>query len=139
MSKDKTITRLTPKNCGRIHRQMLEACRKIITDHGLVIEEADWREFDPGFYFEPAFRISIPTPDGAAYNPDKEMFEVIAEEYGLAPDDYGREFSTGRELFRITGIDPRRPKYPVSVERIPDRKGYKFSAENVAMLLKSQS
>ena len=137
MRKGKTTTRLTPKNCALIKRQMLEACRRIITEHGLVIEEVDSWGFEPGFYFEPAFRVSIPAPDGAAYNPDKELFEVIAEEYGLAPDDYGREFSTGRELFRITGIEPRRPKYPISAERIPDRKGFKFTAENVAIFLKA--
>lgn len=37
-----------------------------------------------------------------------------------------------------TGIDPRRPKYPISVERILDHRGFKFTADNVAMLLKAQ-
>ena len=45
----------------------------------------------------------------------------------------------GGERFRITGIDPKRPKYPVSAERLSDRRGFKFTAENIAMLLKAQS
>ncbi len=53
----------------------------------------------------------------------------------MSPADYGRQFSTGRELFKIVGIDPRRPKYPVSAERIPDGQGFKFTADQVALLL----
>ena len=60
---------------------------------------------------------------------------ALAEEFGLSPDAFGHEFSTEREWFRVAGIDPRRPKYPISVTRIPDGKCYKFTAENVAMLL----
>lgn len=44
---------------------------------------------------------------------------------------------TGRERIRVAGIDPRRPKYPISATRIPDGKGYKFIAENVALLLQA--
>ena len=68
---------------------------------------------------------------------DELLFEALAEEYGLSPEDIGREFSTGRERFRVAGIDPRRPKYPISATRIPDGKGYKFTAENVVLLLRA--
>ena len=74
-------------------------------------------------------------PDGSALDPDRLRFEALAEAFGLSPTDYGRQFSTGREQFRITGIDPRRPKYPVSAERIPDGQGFKFTAEQVSLLL----
>jgi len=36
-----------------------------------------------------------------------DMVKACAEEFGLSPDDFGREFSTGRERFRVAGIDPR--------------------------------
>ncbi|GLQ78067.1 hypothetical protein GCM10007881_15830 [Mesorhizobium huakuii] len=67
------------------------------------------------------------------------MFALLAEQYGLEAADFEREFIAGGERFRITGIDPRRPKYPISVQRIPDRRGFKFTADNVAMLLKAQA
>ena len=139
MSKSNRMTRLTPAACAEIQAHMLKACRKIAADHGLVIESAGWRGLDTGFAFEPVFRVSIPAPDGTAFNLEKDMFVYLAERYGLAPSDFGREFITGGERFRITGIDPKRPKYPVSAERLPDRRGFKFTAENVAMLLKAQS
>jgi len=139
MSKGKHITRLTPATCEEIQARMLEVCRKIAADHGLVIEGAGWRGLDSGLSFEPMFRVSVPASDGTAFNLEKDMFEFLAARYGLAPSDLGREFSTGSERFRITGIDPKRPRYPISAERIPDRRGFKFTAENVAMLLRAQS
>jgi hypothetical protein len=139
MSKGKHITRLTPATCEEIQARMLEVCRKIAADHGLVIEGAGWRGLDSGLSFEPVFRVSVPASDGTAFNLEKDMFEFLAARYGLAPSDLGREFSTGSERFRITGIDPKRPRYPISAERIPDRRGFKFTAENVAMLLRAQS
>jgi hypothetical protein len=138
MSKSNHMTRLTPAACAEIQAHMLKACQKIAADHGLVIESAGWRGLDTGFAFEPVFRVSIPAADGTAFNLEKDMFAYLAERYGLAPSDFGREFTTGGERFRITGLDPKRPKYPVSAERLPDRRGFKFTAENVAMLLKAQ-
>ncbi len=138
MAKNKTITRLTPAAREMIHASMLRACQKIAREHGLVVEDLGTRNMDLGLSFEPGLRVSVPAPDGTAYNIEKEMFTIFAEEFGLTSDDFGREFSTGRERFKITGIDPKRPKYPISVERLPDRKGYKFTAENIAMLLKAQ-
>ncbi|WP_246018296.1 hypothetical protein [Pelagibacterium montanilacus] len=99
---------------------------------GLGVQAMDLR-----WNFEFGARVSIALPDGSTMDPDRMMFEALAEEFGLSPDDFGREFSTGRDRFRVAGIDPRRPKYPISANRIPDGKGYKFTAENVAFLLQA--
>ena len=139
MTKKDGITRLTLAACQKIQAEMLSACRTIARGHGLIVEDVGSRNIHPGFGFEPVFRVSIPAPDGTAFNAEKEMFAVLAESYGLAPEDFGREFNTGHERFQITGIDPKRPKYPISAERIPDRQGFKFTAENVVALLKSQA
>lgn len=139
MTKQRHITRLTPATCEEIQARLLEACRKVAADHGLVIESVGWHGMDAGFAFEPAFRVSIPASDGTAFNLEKDMFAYLAEHYGLAASDFGREFTTGSDRFRITGIDPKRPKYPISAERIPDRRGFKFTAENVAMLLQAKA
>ncbi len=79
--------------------------------------------------------VPIPLPDGLTLAPERMLFEALAEEYGMSPEDFGREFSTRRERFHVAGIDPRRPKYPVSATRVPDGKGYRFTAENVVLLL----
>jgi len=126
---------LTPVLCQRLQAEMLRACEVVAARHGLVVEPRDITNVDLRWGFDVTFRVSIPLPDGTALDPERLRFEALAEAFGLSPADYGRQFSTGREHFRITGIDPRRPKYPVSAERIPDGQGFKFTAEQVALLL----
>lgn len=96
---------------------MLKACKAVAARHGLVVEARDIIGVDLRWGFGATFRVPIPLPDGTALDSERLRFEALAEAFGLSPGDYGRQFTTGREIFRITGIDPRRPKYPVSAER----------------------
>jgi len=126
---------LTPMMCQRLQAEMLKACEAVAARHGLVVEPREITRVDLLWGFDATFRVSIPLPDGSALDPDRLRFEALAEAFGLSPADYGRHFSTGREQFRITGIDPRRPKYPVSAERIPGGEGFKFPIEQVVLSL----
>ncbi|HMR36800.1 hypothetical protein [uncultured Paracoccus sp.] len=135
MSSSKPLRNLTPMLCQRLQAEMLKACETVAARHGLVVEPRDITGVDLRWGFDATFRVSIPLPDGTALDPERLRFEALAEAFGLSPADYGREFTTGRERFRISGIEPRRPKYPVSAERIPDGQGFKFTAEQVALLL----
>ena len=114
---------------------MLEACREVAARNGLAVDDKGLSNIDLRWGFDVAFRVSIPLSDGRTLDPEQLRFVALAEAFGLSPGDFGREFSTGRETFRITGIDPRRPKYPISAERVPDRQGFKFTVERVALLL----
>jgi hypothetical protein len=126
---------LTPVLCQRLQREMLKACQEVAARHGLVVEAQGITGVDLRWGFDAGFRVSIPLLDGSALDPERLRFEALAEAFGLSTADYGRQFSTGREQFKITGIDPRRPKYPVSAERIPDGQGFKFTSDQVALLL----
>lgn len=126
---------LTPALCQRLQVEMLKACEAVAARHGLVVESREITGVDLRWGFDATFRVSIPLPDGTVLDPERLRFEALAEAFGLSPADYGRQFNTGREQFRITGLDPCRPKYPVSAERVPDGKGFKFTAEQVALLL----
>ena len=126
---------LTPILCQRLSQEMLKACKDVAARHGLVVEAKEIAAVDLRWGFDLAFRVSILLPDGTALDPERLRFEALAEAFGLSVADYGRQFSTGRETFRIVGIDPRRPKYPISAERIPDGQGFKFTADQVALLL----
>jgi hypothetical protein len=127
---------LTPGLCKAIEAEMLRACAEVAARHGLMVEGLGVQAMDLRWNFEFGVRVSIPLPDGSTLDPKRLLFEALAEEYGLSPDDFGREFSTGQEWFRVAGINPRRPKYPISATRLVDGKGFKFTAANVAMLLK---
>ena len=127
---------LTPVLCQRLQQEMLRACQDVAARHGLVVEAKEITGVDLRWGFDAAFHVSIPMVDGTALDPERLRFEVLAEAFGLSPSDFGRQFCTGRESFRITGIAPRRPKYPVSAERIPDGQGFKFTVDQVALLLR---
>lgn len=126
---------LTPALCDRLRRDLLEACRQVAETHGLAVEGGELSDVDLRHGFDIAFRVGIPMADGSLYSSDKVLFEALAEHFGLQPSDYGRTFRTGGEAFRITAINPNRPKYPISAERIADGRSYKFAAESVAMYL----
>ena len=126
---------LTPELCDRLRRDMMTACRAVAETHGLTVEGGDLSDIDLRHSFAISFRVGIPQEDGAIYSPDKAMFEVLAPHFGLEPSDYGRTFRSKDELFRIVAINPNRPKYPISAERVSDGRGFKFPADNVAMYL----
>jgi len=114
-----------------------DPCAEVAAKHALVAEGLGMQAMDLRWNFEFGVRVSIPLPDGSTLDPERVLFDALAEEFGLSPDDFGREFSTEREKFRVVGIDPRRPKYPIFATLIPDGKGYKFTAENVALLMQA--
>ena len=126
---------LTPEYCDRLRRDMMKACLAVAETHGLTVEGGDLSDIDLHHSFSTGFRVGIPMEEGAIYSPDKAMFEVLAAHFGLEPSDYGRTFRTGGDLHRIVGINPNRPKYPISTERVSDGRGFKMPAENVALYL----
>lgn len=138
VSKTSPPRNLTPGLCRHLQSEMLKACREVAARHGLVVDDKGTSGMDLRWGFEMVLRVSIPLSDGSALDPEQLRFEVLAEAFGLSPGDFGREFSIGRETFRITGIDPQRPKYPISAQRVPDRQGFKFTAEQVALLLQAR-
>ncbi|KPU83212.1 hypothetical protein JI58_09465, partial [Marinosulfonomonas sp. PRT-SC04] len=113
------------------------ACRKVAETHGLTVEGGALSDIDLRHGFDIGFSVGIPMDDGSLYSADKALFEVMAEHFGLKPSDYGRTFRNNGEIFRITAINPNRPKFPISAERVADGRGYKFTAENVRLYLQS--
>ena len=134
-AKPKPPRNLTPALCERLRRDLLAACRQVAETHGLAVEGGDLSDIDLRHGFDIGFRIGIPTTDGSLFSHEKVLFEALAGSFGLEPSDYGRSFRTGGETYRITAINPNRPKYPISAERVADGRGYKFSGEDVAMYL----
>ena len=128
---------LTPELCNRLRRDLLAACKQVAETHGLTAEGGDLSDIDLRHGFGIQFRVGIPLPDGSLFSHEKALFDVLAPSFGLEPSDHGRIFRTSGEAFRIIAINPNRPKYPVSAERLADGRGFKFSADNVAAYLKA--
>jgi hypothetical protein len=103
----------------------------------LTVEGGELSDIDLRHGFDISFRVGIPMEDGAIYSPEKALFEVLAPHFGLEPSDYGRTFRSRGDLYRIVAINPNRPKYPISTERVSDGRGFKMPAENVVMYLQN--
>jgi hypothetical protein len=116
---------------------MMQACLKVAETHGLTVEGGELSDIDLRHGFDISFRVGIPMEDGAIYSPEKALFEVLAPHFGLEPSDYGQTFRSRGDLYRIVAINPNRPKYPISTERVSDGRGFKMPAENVVMYLQN--
>lgn len=63
----------------------------------------------------------------SAYNRKQAEFASKCKRYGFEPEDYGKTFLSRGRAYKITEINTRRPKYPLSATRVDSGKGYKFS------------
>lgn len=72
-----------------------------------------------------------------SYDAGKEQFERSCYRYGLKPEHYGAEFTSNGKTFRLTGLNPRRPKYPISAVRVGDDKPFKFTKHVLTQVLAS--
>ena len=138
MSKAKPITELTPAACEQVLDLMMQACGRIAADHGLILEGSKWRSELSGHFFETRFRVSLPGAAAEERKLRKEFFAAAAEHIGLKASDFEREFSVDGDRYWITGIDPRRPKYPISAERVSDGRACKLPIDEVVRLLGEQ-
>lgn len=99
------------------------------------MEGGDLGDIDLRHGVDIGFRVGIPTTDGLLFSHEKALLEALAGSFGLEPTDYARGFRISGETFRISAINPNRPKYPISAERVADGREYKFTAENVILYL----
>jgi hypothetical protein len=80
------------------------------------------------------FKVAVAAigEDGKVHSPEAENFKKFAVMYGLQPTDLGRQFRSwhGNELYTITGLSPRRSKYPIHASRSDGRR-FKFGAGEV--------
>lgn len=65
---------------------------------------------------------------------DSATFERYATLYGLEPTDLGKSFMVSGNWYKVTGISPSRPKFPIDGERLDGRK-FKFPALTVRTAL----
>lgn len=126
------MSELTKEKVNQFTKEATEALEKIAERHGLKLDRrtATYSRVDinmrlffsiPGAVEE---EISM-TGELKISESEKASFRTHAEHFGMKRDDLGKCFRHCGELFRIVGIKPTRPKYPVNVVR-SDGKRFKF-------------
>lgn len=125
-----TILAFDSATCRLLDNAIEAALKPLANEHGIEIRIAGGRWSDHSY----AVKLEILTRDeaGNVHHPGADSFRAMAKFYGLEPDDLGREFQQqGCIRYRITGLNTRRKKYPISVERVVDGKRFKMPAEMV--------
>lgn len=73
------------------------------------------------------FKLTAKTADKTAQEAAaKRQFGLYASMIGLEADDYGIEFRFNSKPWRLTGISPNRPKYPIDAISLRDGRGFKL-------------
>lgn len=104
-------------------------------DHGVEMKLGSGRFGDKSA----SIKLEIAVVEGGvAMTAGLTDFDRHCESYGLERSHIGMKFKSPRGgLFRITGLNVRAPKYPITAERVSDGRGFKFSADAVLSGLKA--
>ena len=78
---------------------------------------------------------SIVTADGVVQSKERSAFARYCAIFGFKPEHLGATFKSGPTMYRITGLNPGAPRFPVLAERVYDGKGFKFPEESVKRAL----
>jgi len=138
------ITKLDSATVDRIIEDLAEAIQAVADKHGLAVERkrCTYHRTD----MPVPFRLHVVEvgADGEAIDKAKRKFDEVCHLYGLRPDHYGAEFGMMRAMrngrlsmarYRVTGINTRRHKFPVSACNVDTGKGYKFTLAKVRRAL----
>ena len=124
------ITEFTRANCRTVDNAINDALKQVEAQFGVTIKIGGGRFSANEF----TTKITVSTGDGT--DAAKANFELYAFRYNLKESDFGKEFTSNGEVYRITGIKPRGKKYPIMGERVRDGARYKFSASQVSNAIK---
>lgn len=92
---------------------------------GLSLGNGSFREH------EGHFRLNVVTGGSGDESPVQSSWDRICKSYGFEPEDFGRTFVSQGQTFKITGLQTSRPTYPITADRQPDGKRFKFTVPQV--------
>ena len=115
------ITNIGRHEIAALGAEMETAVKAIAEAHGLGAERTSGRY--AGHEGTLTFKITAPATATAKAN---ETLEAHGANFAV-----GFEFSTAEGMYRVTGFEPRRRKYPVSTVHLGNGKHYKHRLEGV--------
>lgn len=111
----------TRELCRKIGSELEEAAAVIAAKHGLKKAAHLTVQF-----LSIGWNFSMRTKK---QDTEKQTFRRMAPLYGLHPDWFGAEVAIYGDRYRVVGIKPKLPKYPVLIEK--DGKKFKASAADI--------
>ena len=130
-----TFDSATARTIGKEAEAALSAA---LAKHGITAKYAGGK-LDGSLRFIPKFELTAKMSDasGNSVTPEGEEFKKYARNMGLQPSDLHRKFISNGTVYRITGLNRSRLKYPIDARRVSDDKPFKFPLSVVAIALKA--
>jgi hypothetical protein len=123
-----TITRQTAQTLSAATVAALQA---LAEEHGMIVSLAGGTRYsDATVTIKIEFTATVEA-DGVGIPGAPVNFARDAAAIGLDDHAWGREFTVGGTVYRVTGIKLSRRKYPVSAVRVSDGRSFKFMASSV--------
>jgi len=130
-----TITMIDRNFIRAFRAEAVAALQAVADKYGMSVEAEGGARFSASD-LHMKFRIALRDAEtGETPNADAKNFALYASMYGLEAGDLGRTFRSAGSVYKITGINPRRPQYPISATREPDGKKFKMPAHSVKQAL----
>lgn len=124
---------LTRTGMGQI-RSAVEAALVNVGEHlgvGLTLEGGRFSAKEGHFKLV----ATVLSESGEVQTPERMAWKTVATAYGFQVDDLDKVFRVGGKAYKISGIKPSRSQYPISADRVPDGKGFKFPTAEVLRAL----
>lgn len=113
------ITQIDRATCKRL-RPLLNAHLATLGHQlGLNIETEN-ATFDPAGYVTFRLRVEL-----EGFDRERHEFEENCWQLNLEPEHYGAEFVYARDRYKLVGVKPRSPKWPIVAERVSGPQGGK--------------
>jgi len=129
------ITEINHPECERI-RDAVDAALKETGERLGMTFRAGNMSYDPdGLSVTIKLAGSVDGEDGEAVDPMVQEFKRHCDQFDLRPDHLGKEIKLEGTTFRIVGLKPRSPKFPIIGQRVSDGKRFKLPLKGVQIVL----
>lgn len=118
-----------------IREDIKKALSAIEKKYGVVLSTQSARYSLSSYKIQLQFDLSEMYEGKPVSTAEKDTFVLYAKQYGLLPDDYGKEVIMQGAVYRIVGIYPKRPKFPITVLDLGLNKRMKAPAAMVVKAL----
>jgi hypothetical protein len=127
-----TLTSIERRDVGTLGTEFANALKAVGDKYGIDITPFGGRY--GGLEGEVKLKVKVRrTVDLEASK--KAEFAIFCKRFDFVPEDYDRKFYYKGHQWRIVGINPGAPTYPIQCERVYDKKGSRFPGYYVKQLL----
>jgi len=125
-----TLKKITKQDCRKLRDELNSELADLARKYGLKINAGNASYTDNSVTFKVECLI-------AGFDKGRDEFNRHAFMFHLKAEQFGSDFVFGGRAYKLVGLKPRSPKYPIIGERGGSR--YKLPEASVASILSNRS